>query len=56
MLAGDGGIVEVQATAEGAPFSEAQFQELLRLARDGVGTLFAAQRAALDLALGARLP
>ncbi len=61
VLAGDGGLVEVQATAEGAPFSEPQFQELLRLARDGVGTLFAAQRAALDLAPldlapGARLP
>jgi ribonuclease PH len=42
-----GGIVEVQATAETAPFSEAQFTRLMALARTGVDGLFAAQRAAL---------
>ncbi len=42
-----GGIVEVQATAEQAPFTDAQFAALLRLARIGTGQLFAAQKAAL---------
>ena len=30
VLTGSGGIVEIQATAEGAPFDEAQFAEMLR--------------------------
>ena len=38
------------ATAEKTPFAEAQFQELLGLARLGTGRLFALQRAALDQA------
>jgi ribonuclease PH len=42
-----GGIVEIQGTAEQAPFSEAQFSELLRLAKIGTARLFEAQRAAL---------
>lgn len=42
-----GGIVEVQAAAEKAPFTEAQFAGLMALARDGVAHLHAAQRAAL---------
>src|ERR1700758_3158629 len=33
VLTGTGGIVEIQATAEGAPFDEALFAEMLRLAR-----------------------
>jgi ribonuclease PH len=41
------GIVEIQATAEQEAFSEAQFTELLRLAKLGAGRLFQAQRAAL---------
>ncbi len=53
VLAEDGGLVEIQAGAEAAPFSEPQFQELLRLARDGVRPLFEAQRAALATASGA---
>jgi ribonuclease PH len=47
ILTGAGGIVEIQATAEAAPFSEAEFVELLRLARHGVGRLIALQSAAL---------
>jgi len=50
VLTGDGGIVEIQGTAEQAPFSEAQFLELMRLARLGTTQLFAAQRAALEAA------
>lgn len=47
VLTAGGGIVEVQATAEQAPFSEAQFGALLRLAQAGTERLFAAQLAAL---------
>jgi ribonuclease PH len=42
-----GGIVEVQGTAERAPFSEAEFLALMRLARQGTEALFAVQRDAL---------
>jgi len=41
------GIVEIQGTAEQAPFTEAQFLELLSLAKLGTAQLFEAQRAAL---------
>jgi ribonuclease PH len=41
------GIVEIQGTAEQSPFSEAQFMELLRLAKLGTAQLFEAQRDAL---------
>jgi len=49
VLTGAGGLVEVQATAEQAPFSEARFLELLALARKGVGELINHQRRALGL-------
>ena len=39
VLTGTGGIVEIQATAEGAPFDAALFAEMLRLARAGVADL-----------------
>jgi ribonuclease PH len=42
-----GGLVEVQATAERAVFSEARLVELLALARQGTAALSAAQRDAL---------
>jgi ribonuclease PH len=41
-----GGLVEVQATAEGAPYDEEALLRLLRLARIGCADIFAAQRAA----------
>ena len=44
VLTDDGGIVEIQATAEKTAFNEAQFNELLVLARKGTGALFALQR------------
>ncbi len=47
VLSGAGGIIEIQGTAEQAPFSEAEFMELLRLARLGIGQLVTLQRAAL---------
>jgi len=48
VLTDAGGIVEIQATAERAPFTEAQFSKMLALARTGVAALFAAQRAAIE--------
>jgi len=47
VVTGTGGIVEVQATAEGAPFSEAELTALLGLARKGTNELFAKQREAV---------
>ena len=49
VLTGSGGIVEVQGTAEKHSFSEAQFLELLKLARKGIGELNALQKAALGI-------
>jgi len=50
VLTGTGGIVEIQGTAEGAPFSEDDFANLFSLARAGVAELIIAQKAALGLA------
>ncbi|AIB13007.1 ribonuclease PH [Azospirillum brasilense] len=47
VLTGQGGIVEVQGTAEERPFSEPQFMELLALARKGIDELVALQKAAI---------
>jgi ribonuclease PH len=47
VLTGNGGIVEIQATAEKTAFDEAQFNALMALARKGTAELFAAQLAAL---------
>ena len=47
VMTGGGGFVEVQGTAEGAPFSQPELDALLGLARDGIGRLVALQRAAL---------
>jgi len=47
VLTGMGGLVEIQGTAEGAPFTEDQFAGLLRLARVGVARLTELQQAAL---------
>ena len=42
-----GGFVEVQGTAEGAPFTREQMDRLLALAQKGIAELVAAQRLAL---------
>ncbi|MEL0018639.1 MAG: ribonuclease PH [Rickettsiales bacterium] len=47
VLTGAGGIVEVQGTAEGDPFTRDQFDAMLTLAADGIAQLVQAQRAAL---------
>lgn len=49
VLTGAGGIVEVQGTAEGAPFSDAELIALLGLARQGTAELFAKQREIVGL-------
>jgi ribonuclease PH len=46
VLTGAGGLVEIQGTAEGAPFSEEQLADLLRLARKGIGELVLLQQQA----------
>jgi ribonuclease PH len=47
VLTGAGGLVEIQGTAEGAPFSEEELLALLKLARKGIGELVALQKQAL---------
>ena len=47
VMTGAGGIVEVQATAEGAVFSQEQLDTLLALARKGIGELITLQKAVL---------
>jgi ribonuclease PH len=49
VITGAGGIVEVQGTAEGHPFTHAQMQAMLVLAEGGIRELIACQRAALGL-------
>ncbi len=48
VMTGSGGIVEVQGTAEGAPFSEADFLALLGLARTGIRRLVDLQKMAVS--------
>jgi ribonuclease PH len=47
VLTGAGGLVEIQGTAEGAPFSEDELAHLLRLARKGIGELVDLQKQAV---------
>ena len=43
-----GGFIEVQGTAEGAPFAREELEAMLDLAADGIGQLIARQKAALS--------
>lgn len=47
VMTGSGQLIEVQGTAEGAPFSRAALTELLELAQSGIVTLTGMQKAAL---------
>jgi len=47
VMTGSGGFVEIQGTAEGAPFSTAQMRALIELAQRGIAELVAKQKAAL---------
>lgn len=49
VMTGSGGFVEVQGTAEGAPFTRAEMDRLLGLAAKGIGELNAMQKQALGL-------
>jgi ribonuclease PH len=44
VMTGSGGIVEVQGTAEGVPFSQAELLKLLDLATTGIGELVELQK------------
>ena len=47
VMAGSGALVEVQASAEGAVFSEAEFAAMMALAKAGIAELVALQKRAL---------
>ena len=49
VMTGTGGFVEIQGTAEGEPFSTAQMDALIALAKQGIAELIAKQKAALGL-------
>lgn len=46
VMAGDGRLIEIQATGEQRPFTDLEFTELMRLSKLGCGKLFELQRAA----------
>ncbi len=48
VMTGAGQLIELQASAEGATFSRAQFNDLMDLAEKGVAELVAAQKAAVS--------
>ena len=43
-----GELIEIQGTAEGRPFTFAELEQMLALARTGIERLFAIQAAALE--------
>jgi ribonuclease PH len=47
VMTGSGGLVELQGTAEGEPFTREELEAMMRLAEKGIGELVAAQKAAL---------
>jgi ribonuclease PH len=47
VMTGSGGIVEIQGTAEGEPFTEAQLNDLLALAKSGIAGLVQMQKDAV---------
>ena len=49
VMTGSGKLVEIQATAEGAAFDEAEFQTLMDLAKTGIAELVALQKQAVGL-------
>ncbi len=49
VMGADGGFIEIQGTAEGAPFSDTQFQSMLALAKKGIAELISEQQTALSI-------
>jgi ribonuclease PH len=48
VMTGSGGLIEIQGTAEGAPFTREEMDAMVALADQGIRALVAAQRAALS--------
>jgi ribonuclease PH len=48
VITGSGGIVEIQGTAEGKPFSEEEFGTLMGLAKNGIAELVSLQKRAIE--------
>lgn len=44
----DGGFIEIQGTAEGAPFSEGEMQQMIEYAKKGIADLCLTQRSSLE--------
>jgi ribonuclease PH len=53
VMTANGGLVELQGTAEGEPFTEAQMNAMMALARKGIGELLQLQQQALATPLKA---
>lgn len=49
VLTGNAGIVEIQGTAEQEPFSEAQYEQLYKLAKKGIAEIIEMQKKALKI-------
>ena len=49
VMTGKGGIIEIQGTAEGEPFTQADFQRLMGLAQKGIEELIGMQKKVLGL-------
>ncbi|PST27052.1 ribonuclease PH [Mesorhizobium plurifarium] len=47
VMTGSGGLVEIQGTAEGKPFSEEEFANLMLLAKNGIAELIEMQKQAI---------
>ncbi|WP_348701566.1 ribonuclease PH, partial [uncultured Marinobacter sp.] len=47
IMTDQGGFIEIQGTAEGAPFDQAELDRMLTLARQGIDRLFEIQKVAL---------
>ncbi|MDK1384115.1 ribonuclease PH [Sinorhizobium sp. 8-89] len=47
VMTGNGGLVEIQGTAEGKPFTEDEFASLMTLAKNGIAELIALQKQAI---------
>ncbi len=48
VMGNDGGIIEIQGTAEAEPFTEAEFSAMLKLAKQGIAELHRLQQEALN--------
>lgn len=49
VLGSDGGIIEIQGTAEAEPFTEEEFSAMFKLAKKGIAELHALQQIALNI-------